>query len=161
MSVLIDGFAAGGRRILFVAALIPALVAPAAAQNRNSASSVTIAIDQAQIMKLPDTVATLVVGNPLIADVSVQSGGMAVLTGKGFGVTNLLVLNHAGEVLEQKTIQVQGVHDSVVVYRGIERESYSCTPKCERRITLGDSTDYFAKAIEQTQSRTGSGVQSK
>jgi hypothetical protein len=31
-----------------------------------------------------------------------------------------------------------------VVYRGIERETYSCVPYCERRITLGDSTAYFA-----------------
>ena len=161
MSVLIDGFAAEGRRILLVAALFPALVAPAAAQNRNSASTVTIAVDQAQVMKLPDGVATLVLGNPLIADVSVQSGGMAVLTGKGYGVTNLLVLDRAGELLEQKTIQVQGVRDSVVVYRGVERESYSCTPKCERRITLGDSTDYFAKTLDQSLARTGSAAQSK
>ena len=74
-------------------------------------------------MKLPDGVATLVVGNPLIADISIQSGGMAVLTGKGYGMTNLVALDRSGAVLEQKTIQVQGARDSVVVYRGVERES--------------------------------------
>jgi hypothetical protein len=30
-----------------------------------------------------------------------------------------------------------------VVFRGIERESYSCAPDCERRITLGDSVGFF------------------
>ena len=164
MSVLFDGFAAEGRRLLLLAALVPALLTPAAAQNRNSGSStpVTISIDQAQVMQLPDGVATLVVGNPLIADVSVQSGGMVVLTGKGYGTTNLLVLDRSGQLLEQKTIQVQSVRDSVVVYRGIERESYSCTPKCERRITLGDTNDFFASALAQSGARTGQGaVQSK
>src|SRR5262245_23867965 len=121
-----------GRHFLLVAALTIAAISPAAAQSR-SAETVTVVVDQAQVMKLPTGVATLVIGNPLIADVSIQAGGMAVLTGKGYGMTNLLVLDRSGTVIEQKNIQVQGTRDSVVVYRGVERESYSCTPNCERR----------------------------
>lgn len=164
MSVLFDKFGGKGRRIALLAALILTAASPAAAQSRSagSSSTVTVGVDQAQVMKLPTAVATLVVGNPLIADVSIQAGGMVVLTGKGHGVTNLLVLDRSGELLEQKTIQVQGPRDSVVVYRGVERESYSCTPKCERRITLGDSSDYFAATLGQIGARTGVGaVQSK
>jgi hypothetical protein len=37
-----------------------------------------------------------------------------------------------------------------VVYRGMTRESYSCAPNCERRITLGDSPDYFESTLTQT-----------
>jgi hypothetical protein len=37
----------------------------------------------------------------------------------------------------------------VVVYRGIERETYSCVPFCERRITVGDSTAYFTGNLSQ------------
>jgi Flp pilus assembly secretin CpaC len=158
MSVVFDGFGANGRHIALVAALILAAASPSVAQNRNSGRSgaaVLITLDQAQVMKLPDNVATLVVGNPLIADVSVQSGGMVVLTGKGYGVTNLVALDRSGAVLEQKTIQVQGARDSVVVYRGVERESYSCTPKCERRITLGDSQEFFGPTLGQTSVRAG------
>ena len=47
-------------------------------------------------MKLPEKVSTIVVGNPLIADVAVQSGGLVVVTGKGYGTTNLIVLDRAG-----------------------------------------------------------------
>jgi hypothetical protein len=54
-----------------------------------------------------------------------------------------------------KAIQVQGPHNVVVVYRGVERESYSCAPKCERRITLGDTKDYFDSTLNQTGSRNG------
>ncbi len=166
MSVVFEGFGRNGRHAVLVAAWILAATSPLAAQNRNSGSSsaVTITLDQAQVMKLPDGVATLVVGNPLIADISVQSGGMAVLTGKGYGVTNLVALDRSGAVLEQKTVQVQGGRDSVVVYRGVERESYSCTPKCERRITLGDTNEYFGSTLGQTSARTGQAlgaVQSK
>ena len=37
----------------------------------------------------------------------------------------------------------------VTVYRGVERESYSCAPICQRRITLGDGENYFKTAIDQ------------
>jgi Flp pilus assembly secretin CpaC len=156
MSVVFDRFGPNGRRIGLVAALIIAAASPVAAQSQNPGSSgaIVIAVDQAQVMKLPEGVVTLVLGNPLIADISIQSGGIAVLTGKGHGVTNIVAVDRSGAVLEQKTIQVQGARDSVVVYRGIERESYSCTPNCERRITLGDSNAYFAGTLGQTGART-------
>jgi Flp pilus assembly secretin CpaC len=157
MSVVFDRFGANGRRIVLVAALLVAAASPGAAQNRNSGSSgaVNITVDQAQVIKLPEGVATMVVGNPWIADISIQSGGMAVVTGKGHGVTNIVALDRSGAVLQQKTVQVQGARDNVVVYRGVERESYSCTPKCERRIALGDSNAYFGSTLEQTIARTG------
>ncbi len=155
MSVVFDRIGPNGRRSILVAAWIfAAALSPASAQSGNS-GAVNMVIDQAQVMKLPDGVATLVVGNPLIADVSVQSGGMVVLTAKSYGVTNLMALDRSGGVLEQRTIQVQGARDSVVVYRGVERESYSCTPKCERRITLGDSPEFFATTLGQAVARSG------
>lgn len=164
MSVQFNGFAAEGRHVFLAAALILAVASPAAAQSRFSGALVSVTVDQAYVMKLPENVATLVVGNPLIADISIQAGGMAVVTGKGHGVTNLVTLDRSGAVLEQKTIEVRGAQDSVVVYRGVERESYSCTPQCERRITLGDSADYFAATLGQSNARLGQGqpaVQSK
>jgi len=107
-------------------------------------------MDQAKLIKLPDKVATIVIGNPMIADASLQPGGLMVLTGKGYGVTNVMVLDRAGAVLMEKSIEVQGPDaDVVVMYRGIERETYSCTPICERRITLGDGNVFFDTGINQ------------
>jgi hypothetical protein len=52
-----------------------------------------------------------------------------------------------------------------VVYRGPTRQTYSCTPDCSPRITLGDTAkddfdketqlnnDYFAKTLGQTGAR--------
>jgi len=119
-----------------------------------SAADVVVLLDEAALLKLPDRVATIVIGNPLIADASVQAGGIMVVTGKGYGSTNLVVLDQAGSVLLEKTVEVQGPRqDVVVVYRGIERETYSCTPVCERRITLGDSNAYFTSTLAQTAAR--------
>lgn len=112
--------------------------------------SVAVNVDQAKLVKLPGKVATIVVGNPLIADVTLQPGGIVVVTGKGYGATNFIALDRAGEVLVDRVIQVEGPTDQLVtVYRGVERESYSCMPVCQRRITLGDGGDYFKAAMDQ------------
>lgn len=150
MSVLNDRIGRNGRLGALVAVFLA--VAPTLVLAKDT---INVTVDQAQVMKLPEGVVTLVVGNPLIADVSIQSGGMIVVTGKGYGVTNMMALDRVGTLLEEKTIQVQGSRDSVVIYRGTERESYSCTPKCERRITLGDSPDFFNATISQSGTRTG------
>ena len=82
-----------------------------------------VALDQATLMKLPDKVSTIVVGNPLIADIAVQSGGLIVVTGKGFGTTNLIALDRAGAVLMERSIVVRGpTGPTVQVYRGVNRE---------------------------------------
>jgi hypothetical protein len=121
------------------------------------ADTLEVLLDQATLMKLPDRVATIVVGNPLIADIAIQSGGLMVVTGKGFGSTNLIALDRAGATLIERTIVVKGPRgaDTVQVYRGMLRETYSCTPSCERRITLGDSADYFAATVGQAEARSG------
>lgn len=126
----------------------------AAAPSARSGSAVeTVVLDQAKLVKLPDRVATLVIGNPLIVDAALQPGGTMVLTGKGYGATNLMALDRSGNVLMQKNVRVQAPKDTVVVYRGIERLTYSCTPKCERQIMLGDSEAAFNMTLGQTVAR--------
>jgi Flp pilus assembly secretin CpaC len=118
-----------------------------------AADAISVILDQARIAKLPDHTSTVVVGNPLIADVSIQAGGTMVVTGKGYGVTNLIALDRSGKVLADQLVRVRAPSDSVVVYRGVAQESYSCSPYCERRITLGDSPEYFDATIAQTGNR--------
>jgi Flp pilus assembly secretin CpaC len=111
---------------------------------------IAVNVDQAKLVKLPTGVATIVVGNPLIADVALQTGGVVVVTGKGYGATNFIAMNRSGEVLVDRQIQVEGPTDQLVtIYRGVERESYSCMPICQRRVTLGDGETYFKSTIDQ------------
>jgi len=115
--------------------------------------TIAVNVDQAKLVKLPDRVATIVVGNPLIADVTLQTGGVIVVTGKGYGSTNFIAMDRRGEVLVDRIIQVQGPTDQLVtIYRGVERESYSCMPLCQRRVTLGDGDVYFKASIDQSSS---------
>jgi Flp pilus assembly secretin CpaC len=121
-----------------------------------SAADINVVLDQARLVKLPDRVATIVIGNPLIADISLQGGGgTMVVTGKSYGVTNLVALDRAGAVLMNSSVEVRAPSAGVVVvYKGIERESYSCTPNCERRITLGDSPAFFDATMSQAAARS-------
>jgi hypothetical protein len=139
---------------------ISAIAAPDAAPAA-IAEMVSVNVDQAKLVKLPSRVATIVVGNPLIADVALQTGGIVVVTGKGYGATNFIAMDRTGEVLVDRVIQVSGPTDKVVtIYRGVERESYSCMPMCQRRITLGDGDGYFKSAIDQAGSLSGQAVNS-
>ena len=126
------------------------LLCPAAAIAQPTADAVAVNVDQAKLVKLPARVATIVVGNPLIADVTLQTGGVVVVTGKGYGATNFIAMDRSGEVLVDRVIQVEGPTEQLItVYRGIDRESYSCLPICQRRVTLGDSEGYFKSTMEQ------------
>ena len=126
------------------------LVSPATGLAESSVDAIAVNVDQARLVRLPGRVATIVVGNPLIADVTLQPGGMVVVTGKGYGATNFIALDRGGEVLVDRQIEVEGPSDRLVtVYRGVERESYSCMPICQRRVTLGDSDTYFNNTMTQ------------
>jgi Flp pilus assembly secretin CpaC len=140
--------------ILWASLAATFVVAPSVARaaDRTATGAVTepvvVHIDQAKLLKLPDRTATLVIGNPLIADATVQPGGNVVVTAKSYGMTNLIALDRSGATLNEYAIQVVSpVGPVVVVYRGVERESYSCAPDCERRITLGDSPTYFGQNL--------------
>ena len=126
------------------------LASPAIGLAESTADTIAVNVDQAKLVRLPGKVATIVVGNPLIADVTLQPGGMIVVTGKGYGATNFIALDRGGEILVDRQIQVEGPSDRLVtVYRGVERESYSCLPVCQRRVTLGDSDNYFNATMGQ------------
>ena len=141
---------------LFCSLAIAAVLLPAAALAESSPDAVAVNVDQARLVKLPANVSTIVVGNPLIADVSLQNGGIVVVTGKGYGATNFIAMDRSGDVLVDRVIQVEGPSDRLItVYRGAERESYSCMPVCQRRVTLGDSDTYFKAALDQAGTLSG------
>jgi Pilus formation protein N terminal region len=129
------------------------LLCPASTLAGPGADNVNVNVDQAKLMKLPERVTSIVVGNPLIADVTLQPGGVVVVTGKSYGATNVIAMDRSGAVLLEREIQVEGPTDRIVtVYRGIDRASYSCTPICQPRVTLGDGDPHFRSTIGQASS---------
>jgi hypothetical protein len=116
--------------------------------------TLVVTVDQARVAKLPDTARTLIIGNPMIADVTLlKQGGTMIITGKGFGDTNLIALDADGNPVAESTIRVVGGSDALVVQRGMDRESYICAPRCQPVARLGDDGRYFTGVTAQIQAR--------
>jgi len=112
-----------------------------------------VTLDRATISRVPEGTKTLVVGSPIIADVTLIKGSNAmVVTGKGFGETNLIALDGEGNPLLEEMIRVAPPNTVLVVQRGMDRESYSCTPQCMPSVQLGDGPQ-FANASGQITAR--------
>jgi Flp pilus assembly secretin CpaC len=140
---------ARGALALTLAAVLPASGAMAAA-------ILSVTIDQAKIARVPEGTKTLVIGSPIIADVTLLKGSNTmVVTGKGYGETNLIALDGVGNVLDEKMVRVEPTSSVLVVQRGALRESYSCTPKCMPVVQLGDSADFGSEvpAADQIKKR--------
>jgi len=147
---------AASRRANGVAAalLLAVGLAATAVQAASAAETVEVVVDHAKVVRLPERAQTVIVGNPGIADVSVQRNGVMVVTGKSFGVTNLIALDAAGTLLAESLVRVGAASNSMLtVQRGLERESYSCTPSCQPAVQLGDATKFFSDVGGQTRSR--------
>lgn len=124
--------------LLLVGALAVTVAAPARAET------LLVTVDRAKVVRLPERTTTVIIGNPIVADVTVQKNGIMVVTGKSYGQTNLIAMDASGAILNESNIRVQAPSDQVVtVQRGLDRESYSCTPNCQPSIILGDSNAYF------------------
>jgi hypothetical protein len=139
-------------RAVFVARALAAgtMLLPVGGLAAPANDLIAVSVDQARLVKFPEKIATIVVGNPLIADVTLQAGGMVVVTGKSYGATNVIAIDRQGSVLMDRVIQVEGPTDKVVtVYRGMSRETYSCAANCERRLTLGDGETFFKSTMDQ------------
>jgi hypothetical protein len=103
-----------------------------------SASDIVIQADQAKIITVSGQPGTVVVGNPSIADVTVQ-GDRVVLMGRNYGVTNLIILDREGNQLAALDVTVQITDKNAVhVFKAARRMSLACAPVCEQTLQVGD-----------------------
>ncbi len=124
-----------------ISSLMAAVLWPA---TPAAANDLVVRYDQSQLLRLPRPVADIIVGNPSIADVTVQSGNLLVVTGKTFGVTNIIALDAERNVIQDQRVVVQQDDQRVVnLTKGGGRQSYTCTPNCSPTMTIGDNSEYF------------------
>jgi Flp pilus assembly secretin CpaC len=143
--------------MIVLAALIFAMSAKAA--------DLVVVYDQSQLLRLPRAVSSVIIGNPSIADVEIQGGNLLVVTGKTFGVTNIIALDDQRNIIQdQRIVVTRDDVRTVNLSKGSERESYSCTPGCSPTLTIGDDKDYFARisghAATKTRFSSGAGSDS-
>jgi Pilus formation protein N terminal region len=119
------------------------------------AEDLVVRYDQSQLLRMPRAVSEIIVGNPSIADVTVQSGNMLVVTGKTFGITNIIALDAEKNVIQDQRIVVERDDRGIVnVSRAGQRQSFSCTPNCAPTIMIGDEAAYFNQVIQSSTTKT-------
>jgi hypothetical protein len=145
------------RRVAFFASSFLSLymsLAVAGAQEPEKA--IVVDMDYARIVKMPEGAQTLVIGNPMVADVTMlKNNQLLVITGRSFGTTNLIVLDRTGAQVGESIIRVVSANDTLTVQRGPHRESYSCNPECLPTINLKDDKAYQAATIDNMKLHEG------
>ncbi len=115
------------------------------------ADNLSVALDEVQTVTFPRQVATVNVGNPAIADITMIDGRHAFVLGKAYGATNIIALNKAGDMISNTRVSVlNGQQATVTLQRGTQRTTYNCTPShCEAAPQPGDGKDSFDTANAQ------------
>lgn len=94
--------------------------------------AITVTMNQAKIVKLSRAADTVVIGNPNIADAAIKDAKTIVITGKGFGVTNFVVLDANGTpIVDEQVMVSRSVASTIRIYRRSSVQTLSCTPFCE------------------------------
>src|SRR5580700_4969514 len=122
------------------------VLASGASPARAETSMIAVILDQAKVARLPEATATLIIGNPMIADVTMlKNNNSMVITGKGFGQTNLIAIDATGSIIEEKQVRVLPARTVLILQNGTSRISYACNPECMPTLQLGDDDKSFAE----------------
>ena len=117
----------------FPARTLSALAAAAlvAAAGVAQAQSLNVEIDRSSRINLRGQAASVIVGNPAIADVTVVDANTLFVTGKGYGVTEVVAVDALGRTLYQGEVVVTGGSTgSVRVWRGAQATEMACASSC-------------------------------
>ena len=72
---------------------------------------------------------------------TLQDGNLLIVTGKTFGITNVIALDAAHNVIQDQRIMVERDDRKIVnLHKGSTRFTYACTPNCEPTLTIGGAT---------------------
>jgi hypothetical protein len=131
---------------MLAGALLP--VTPVAAED------LIVQYDQARLLRLPEPAASIIIGNPSIAEISMHSPELLIVTGKTFGVTNLIVMDNAGRVILSERLMVKGDDQKVVsVVKGTLTQTYNCLPQCQPILKVGDEDNYYQTIARSAESK--------
>ena len=113
-------------------ALMLALTAAAAATSAMAQSRpLNVEIDRSERVALRGAAASVIVGNPAIADVTVVDANTLYVVGKGYGVTEVVAVDAIGRPLFQNQVVVTGGSTGAVrVWRGGQMTEMACGGSC-------------------------------
>lgn len=126
-------------RLIAAAVATTVLLAPLSAAGQSN--SVNVEIDRSTRVQLGGVAASVIVGNPQIADVTVVDANTLFITGKGYGVTEVVAVDGIGRTLFQRQVVVTGGSTgSVRVWRGARATEMACASSCAPSIRVMPET---------------------
>ncbi|WP_446483705.1 pilus assembly protein N-terminal domain-containing protein [Caulobacter sp. LARHSG274] len=123
------------RLALALSAVLSLHAAPVHAQASGASQLQTVSLGagQASQITLAGSVRDVVLGDPLVADVSVINEHTLVVLGKRPGMTSLMAFDVQGRALADRRIVVSETpDDAVTVQRGVMASSYACSARCSK-----------------------------
>jgi len=113
------------------ATALMAVAGAACAQARPLA----VQIDQSARVQLRAPAGSVIVGNPQIADVTVVDANTLFITGRGYGVTEIVAVDALGRTVFQSQVVVSaGDVGNVRVWRGAQATEMACGASCSPTI---------------------------
>jgi hypothetical protein len=132
--------------------LTPVLVAVTAIATIAAAhaESVILESDKTVMVNMADRTGTVSI-----------NGKTIFLHGRGFGNTNIIVLDLKGEQIANFDVTIkQAQTDAVTIFSArtgagapVIRTSYLCAPTCESNLQIGDNADYFKLISEENKAK--------
>ena len=130
------------------------LASVAAFAATTAAEPISVIVDRAKVMHISRPADVVIIGNPAIADATIQDNQTLIITGRSYGTTNLIVLDSEGQAIADDMITVEPSNDQVVtIYRRDLRQTLSCTPDCSPMLALGDTTKVFDASTRRSRRR--------
>jgi Flp pilus assembly secretin CpaC len=134
--------------VIALASLLTLVAQPGLVTAADAGGPVTVKVNMARILRISAPASTVIVGNPGVADVTIQDPQTLVLTGKSYGQTNLIVLDDQGNPIADTLLEViQANTNTVTIFQGSSRTTVACSTTCQPTIMLGDDTNYSNSVI--------------
>jgi hypothetical protein len=118
-------------RIFRVAAAVTAVAFSAEAYPA-AGETLTVTVDKSELLRIGRAASTVVVGQPSVADVQVESPRLVLVLGRAVGETNLIILDSNGDEIANYSVLVVPESDRhVTIFHGGDGVStLSCNPRC-------------------------------
>lgn len=132
-------------RLCVAAALFALSALPAAA-----AEPLVLSADRTQLLSVSTPPGAIVIGDPFIADVTVQ-GQQIFVHGRAYGETDMIILDTEGNQIANFEVMVKERENDATlsVYKAGKRYSSSCMPDCQSIVRVGDDPSHMS-AIANT-----------
>ena len=115
------------------------------------AGELSVPMDEVRVVRFARPVATVYVGNPTIADITVIDSTHVFLLGKSYGATNLVGLDvNRNPIVNDQVTVVAANGGTVTLNLGSAQITYSCTEaRCQTVPKPGDAKEIYDAESDQ------------